>query len=352
MTTRLTDLYGEIRPEDVLPAGLPETREAVARHAGARPEEVVVTSGANLGLACVLTWARVRLPGRPVLCPRPHFPAYPSQALLQGLAVRYYNLAEDRGWQPDVEELARAVRRESPAVVIWNQPHNPTGAVLARAALERLIDEAASVGAVVVQDEVFADLVYEGEPPGPPPPAPHLVRVGGFNKRFPVLADRRIAYILAGKSLAAELALVHRTLAIGASVTDQRAAAALLADDPEWQLGRLRQELREQRDLALACLRGCPGLHAPAPAAGLFLWLRLPSGMDARQFSAGLRSRSGLWCAAGPSFGVSEQPWVRLRFAVPLRLLEPHCAAFRDFLQECLDRPSAGPSLAGPVATH
>ena len=331
----MIDGYGELRPEDVLPSGLAEARVAVAKHTGVRPEEVTITAGANLALTCILTLMRVRRRNPLVLCPRPHFPAYPSIALLQGFKPIYYDLREANGWQPDLDELTTLIDLQRPAVVLWNNPHNPTGAVFPRTITDRVIEAASAAGSVVVVDEVFADLTYDVEQPPAPPVGPHLIRVGGFNKRFPEMADQRVAYLLAPPDISRDLALIHRTLAIGAGIAAQKAVVELMARDTGALLERLRGELRRQRDEAVSRLWAGAGVHAAKPAAGLFVWFRLPPSTDAMTFGLRLRERTGVWCATGPSFGVHEEPWARLRFAVPLAdPVDDHCeCGFANFLR-------------------
>jgi aspartate/methionine/tyrosine aminotransferase len=333
MKTSLTERYGELRPEDVPPAGIAETRSAVARHTGVRPEEVVITAGACLGLTSIMTLGRVRGWNRVVLCPRPHFPAYSSVALLQGFALSFYDLRPDQGWTPDVDALEKTILAEKPGMVLWNVPHNPTGAVFDREVTDRVLAAAEAAGSVVVMDEVFADLVFDGEQPQAPALSNHLYRLGGFNKRFPSLCDDRVAYVLAPASAAADIALIHRTIAVGASVTSQKAARTILEGDTDSQLSQLRSELRRNRDYAVERLRNCPGISVEAPHAGLFVWFRLPDGTDTRRFSTDLRERTGVWCAGGHSFGYSAEPWARLRFAVPIATLRHHCDAIEGFLR-------------------
>lgn len=331
---RLTDLYDLGRPEDVSHEGEPNTRSAFASHAGVRSDEIVVTAGICLGINCALTWARLRCSGRTVLCPRPHFPAYPGMATLQGFRLAFYDLVGDSGWQPDIEKIISQIVDEDVAAILWNTPHNPTGTVFGTKTIVPILQAAESVGAVVVQDEAFASLIYQPEVTSAPTQMhPHLIRIGGLAKRFPRMADHRVGFVAAEASKAAEIGIIHRLFAVGSSVASQRAAVEVLAQKPEHELETVRQELREHRDYAVRELGRCHGIKITAPQAGIFLWVRLPDGTDARQFAYDLRENTGVWCVYGSSFGITAEPWIRFRFGVSWSKLESHCRAFRHFAQ-------------------
>lgn len=328
---RITDLYGALRPEDLEPTGLPDLRDALADFAGAPPDHVSITCGGAMALTVVLKTIRIRSDADLVLCPRPHFPGYPSLAALEGFTTGYYDLDPQMGWQLDASLLERQILDLRPAAVILNSPHNPTGSVLPGGMLERILRAAEATGSMVVLDEAFAGLVYGGEPCPSPAPHPHLVRAGSFNKRFPMMADARLGYFLAEPGFLRDASLIHRSLAIGAGIEVQQRAAELLRNGPHRILSRVRTELREHRDEAAAVLRAGGLFNLHTPEAGLFLWLRLPEGWEPFAFRDAVWDSLGFWCAAGPRFGWETQPHVRLRFAVPQELLRRQCAALVRF---------------------
>lgn len=340
MSQRLTDLYGDLRPEDLPPPGLAEAREALAAFERVNVENAALTCGGTAALMSALTVARIRGSRSHVLCPRPHFPGYPGIAALCGLHVSYYDLpraTEDKAW---LRRMAVLINNVKPSAVIVNSPHNPTGAVLADRSLVSLTELASSQGGVVVLDEAFAGITLDGERRSPLGLRPGLVRVGSFNKRFPAMADHRLGYVLAEPGWTNDIALAHRTLALGAAVSSQRALVELLAQDPRRQMRQLCDEVREHALLAMLRLGRCRHLHPIMPRAGVFMIVGLEGG-ECTRFAATLRQWTGVWCAAAPSFGAAGQSWIRLRLALPRRDLERYCNAIVDVAERTLGMPLA-----------
>ena len=147
----------------VAPAGLPELREAIAadvrsRGVAAHADQVIVTPSAKTAVFYALL-ATIE-PGSEVLVPDPGFPIYPSVARFAGGVPVSYGV--DEGNAPDVDEIEARVTPRT-RVLVLNSPNNPTGGALSAAALERL---AALVGAhqlLVVTDDIYSRLVYDGE---------------------------------------------------------------------------------------------------------------------------------------------------------------------------------------------
>lgn len=328
---RLTDLFGKVRPEDLEPSGLPELKQVLTQFTGVPMEHVSITCGGSMALTVVLKTLRIRSEANLVLCPRPHFPGYPSLAALEGFSTGYFDLDPHMDWRPDIAALERQISEVRPAAVILNSPHNPTGSVLPNAYLKHILRAAESAGTMVVLDEVFAGIVYDGKEPESPSQHPCLIRVGSFNKRFPMMADSRLGYFLAEPGFLRDASLIHRTLAIGAGIEVQRRATELLHNEPSHIIRKVCAELQEQRDEAINMLRSSGLFDLHTPEGGLFLWLRLPDDWEPFAFRDAVWESLGFWCAAGPRFGCETESRVRLRFALPQELLRKQCTALARF---------------------
>jgi aspartate/methionine/tyrosine aminotransferase len=335
MTARITDGYGTIRPEDLPPSGLHQAREALAALEGVPVDHVALTCGGSAALTSVLTVLRIRanitgLEELTALSPRPHFPAYPSLAILCGFRPKYYNVPDV--WTTEaVENLLQIIRIGRPHVILVNSPHNPTGVIFPGWLLNRISEEATTFPGSVLLDEAFSGIVLRGFRTECISIVDNVVRVGTFNKRSPAMADIRLGYILGDRELVADAALVHRTLSLGASVAAQQSLIAMINGDYLVNLERLCFELREHLKLARQLLSESPYLTCSDPVAGFFMLVSLKGEIDSAAFARELKEATGLWCAAAPSFGVTDLSWIRLRLGVPVGDLVNHCRSIVAF---------------------
>src|ERR1041385_9265264 len=172
------------------PAGLPELRERIAQTWRARraipcePANVIVTPGAKP----ILFFAMLALleAGDDVLIPSPAFPTYGSVASFLGARVVPVPLDESRGFDIDLAALReRATARAR--LLVLNSPPNPPGGVPPRATLEAIAALARERDLVVLADEIYAGMVYEGESPSIaslPGMSERTVVVDGFSKTY------------------------------------------------------------------------------------------------------------------------------------------------------------------------
>src|SRR5574341_660938 len=147
--------------------GIPEARDAVAREwtrigFPAVADRVLVTAGTSEGIELTLT-ALVN-PGEAVLVPTPTYPLYTAVLAKIGADASYYRTDPHHGWQPDLEHIESLITSRTRAIVIID-PNNPTGAVYPEPTRRALIALAERHGLVVLADEVYADLAYDGSVP-------------------------------------------------------------------------------------------------------------------------------------------------------------------------------------------
>ena len=220
------------------PFGLPELRQAIAAHtarwSGFEPDpetETTVVLGSTEGLAAVL--AAVGRRGDGVVIVEPFHEMYPAQAEIFGLAPRFVTLREDEdgaAWRLDPDELRRVAA--GARLLILNTPHNPTGKVCAPEDLEAIADVARSQELVVVADEIYEHIVFDG--------ARHrsIATWPGMRERTIVVnsisktanaTGWRIGWVLAPPHLTPAIRAVHDTLVVQAPTPLQKAAVGLLA---------------------------------------------------------------------------------------------------------------------------
>jgi methionine aminotransferase len=249
-------------------AGVPALREAIAAKAAALygtaydPEhEVTVTAGGTQAIFTAITCA-VR-PGDEVLVFEPAYDCYaPAVELAGGRVVRARLRCP--GYRPDWEEVARLLTPRTRLVVV-NSPHNPTGAVWDAADLDRLAALLRGTQALVVSDEVYEHIVFDGRRhlscSGHAELKGRSFVVGSFGKTFHA-TGWKIGHVLAPRALTAEFRKVHQFVVFSVNTPVQLALAEFLGE-PGHYLGladfyqrrrdRFRAGLQATRLTPLAC---------------------------------------------------------------------------------------------------
>ncbi len=205
-------------------AGLPELREAIAdsvsrtRGVTVSPEEVVVVPGGKP----ILFYALLALvdEGDEVIYPNPGFPIYESMIRYAGGTAVPIPLREERDFAMDVDEMARLIT-PSTKLIILNSPQNPTGGVLARGDIERAAAAIGDRNIMVLSDEIYSRLQFEGEPfsmMSVPGMEQRTILLDGFSKTY-AMTGWRIGYGVMREDLDGpnnapddQLQLVHREL--------------------------------------------------------------------------------------------------------------------------------------------
>jgi methionine aminotransferase len=249
-------------------AGAPPLRAAIAAlveaSQGVRydPEhEITVTAGGTEAIFCAITCA-VR-PGDEVILLEPAYDSYAPAVLLAGGTPVRAQLTFP-GYRPDWAQV-RALLTGRTRLIVINTPHNPTGAVLTAADLAALEALVAGTDALVLSDEVYEHMVYDGARhlgcAGAPGLKSRSFVVGSFGKTFHV-TGWKVGYVLAPPALTAELRKVHQFVTFAVNTPVQLALADHLADPRGWRelaafyqrkRDRFREGLRATRLVPLDC---------------------------------------------------------------------------------------------------
>ncbi len=328
--------------------GIPAAREAVAADYTARgvpmtPDRVVITAGTSEGIEMVLS--ALADPGDEVLVPVPTYPLYTAVCAKIGARAVYYRTDPDRGWLPDLDHLHGLVTPATRALVVID-PNNPTGAIYSAEVRRALVELADHHNVVLLADEVYGDLAYDG-PVGPiaaiEPSAP-VVSFSSLSKAY-LAPGWRAGWLAVGRSerldgvLAAILKLADGRVCSNGPV--QYAIVAALTGDRSHQVG-LRAALRERAVLTTTRLNAIEGMSCAAPTAAFYAMPRvaLPPGVTDEAFVLALLRATGVLCVYGSGFGLApEAGFFRVVFlATPAEL----AAIYDDlagFAREFLARP-------------
>jgi len=301
--------------------GLPQLREAVAAHVRATrgiecaPENVVVTPGGKP----VMFFAMLALvePGDEVCYPNPGFPIYESMIRFTGGTPVPLRLSESHGFALDLDHFEKALTPKTKLVVL-NSPHNPTGGTLTADDLARIAQVLRRFPDVVVlSDEIYSDLVYEGEHASilrHEGFADRTILLDGFSKTF-AMTGWRLGYGVMPAELAAHVArLQTNSTSCTASFTQIAGVAALQGD--RGPIRAMIEEFHRRRDLIVDGLNAIPGFRCVRPRGAFYAFPNVTgTGVPAKVLQQRLLEEAGVACLAGTAFGEWGEGYLRFSYA-------------------------------------
>ena len=297
--------------------GKPALRAAIARqHArqtgqAVDPGRIVVLAGAQCALfaacQCLLD------PGDEIVVPAPSYVTYPATIAAAAAVMVNVPMRVDGGFRPDLAAIERAITPRTRAILI-NTPTNPTGTIYTRAEIEALCALALRHDLWLIDDEVYAELVHEGEHVSPaaiPGMAEHVVVVNSLSKSH-AMTGWRVGWVVGPARV---IDAVHDlALAMLYGLPDFIQDAAIVAlDQDHAELAEHRQTYRARRDRLCQALAGIDGLVALPPAGGMFVMLDVRgTGLTADQFARRLLDEEGVSVLSGDAFGGPAAGHVRV----------------------------------------
>ena len=232
-------------------------------------------------------------------------------AALHGAAVVPYRLDPDAGFHPDADDVRRRLTPRTKLLVL-NSPSNPTGAVIPVADVQAIVEAAAANGTVVLSDEVYDQLVFDGEPVAAAQFAPDsVVGVYSFSKSH-AMTGWRLGYLAANAELAATIARIQEPLISCTSALAQAGAMAALTGSSA-TLVEMRSAYRRRRDLVVGALADA-GVDVAVPEGAFYCMYPLAAGVDSRLAALSLID-DGVACAPGAAFGQVARSHLRLSLA-------------------------------------
>ncbi len=313
-------------------AGLPELREAIAKHIAetrgipVAADEIVVTPGAKPIMFFVILALVNR--GDEVVYPNPGFPIYESVINFVGGVPVPIPLLEERGFGFDLRELERRVSRKTKLIII-NSPENPTGGVLAPDEIARIAELARHYRVPVLSDEIYRRFLYDGEfasIASLPGMKDQTIILDGFSKSY-AMTGWRLGYGVMPVALAEHLTrLMTNSASCTATFIQQAGLAALQGDDTP--VRTMVEEFRRRRDLVVDGLNRLPGVSCARPRGAFYVFpnvkaLRRPS----KEIAAYLLDEGGVALLWGTAFGEFGEGYLRLSYA-----------ASREAIQRALDQ--------------
>lgn len=302
--------------------GIPALRTAIAdkltRDNGLTydPEtEVLVTVGAAEAILCaILAFAG---PGDEVLYAEPSWLNYAAGARLAGAVPVPISVCESASYQIDPDDLRRHLTPRTRLLVIAS-PHNPTGAVQSEATLRQLADLAIRHDLLVISDEIYEKIIYDGlahvSLGSFPGMRERTITVNGFSKAYS-MTGWRLGYAAAPQPIIQTMNRVHQyTVACACSFAQAGAVAALTG--PQECVFAMVAEFRRRRDLMVHGISAVQGLSCIRPGGAFYAWVNTAgTGMTSEEFSLKLLETECVSSVPGTVFGASGEGYVRFSFS-------------------------------------
>jgi len=319
------------------PPGVPIFREAIAADFSRRrgvevsPDRVVVTPGAKPIMA-YLMMALVG-PGDEVIVPDPGFPIYESMTRFMGATPVPIPLRPERDFRLDLDEL-RSLITPRTRLLVFNSPQNPTGAVMTRSDIEGVAAIAMAHDLVVLADEIYSRILYEGEHVS-------ILTVEGMEERTVVLDGLSKTYAMTGWRLGwgilpKPLVPVFERLLINTvscTATYAQFAGAEALNGPQDAVEVMVRELRARRELIVAGLNALPGVTAPMPHGAFYAFPDVSgTGLTGRTFADRILLEAGVSVLSGTAFGQQGIGSLRVSYANSQENLRQALTRISDFL--------------------
>lgn len=302
---------------------LPELKQAVCDYyerrfgvSGITPSMVQSCNGTqegvgHLGLALLD-------PGDTILVPDPCYPVFEAGAKIADAKLEYYPLVAEHNYLPYVAGIDPEVADRAKYMIV-SLPANPVGSVGTPEVYEEIIAFAREHDLLIVHDNAYSDIVFDGEPGGSFLQYPGALEVGveffSLSKSFNV-TGARIGFLVGREDVVSAFAKLRGQIDFGMFFPIQKAAIACL-NGPRDEVEAQRLKYQVRRDALCDGLEGL-GWERPNAHGSMVVWAKLPGGRtDSMAFCEELMEKAGVVVTPGASFGPSGEGHVRMALVLP-----------------------------------
>jgi aspartate/methionine/tyrosine aminotransferase len=301
-------------------AGMPDLRKAIAdevgasRHTTVSPDEVVVVPGGKPII--FFTLMALVQQGDEVIYPNPGFPIYESMIEFLGAKAVPIPLREEREFRLDTNEL-KGLINERTKLIILNSPQNPTGGVMTKQDVEEMAAILADRDIMVLSDEIYSRLIFEGE---------HhslfsyddlrdrVILLDGFSKTY-AMTGWRMGYGVMRVDLAQQIArLMTNSNSCTASFTQKAGIEAICG--PQASVTIMNDEFKKRRDYFAERINRIKGFSCLVPKGAFYMFPNITAtGWKSKPLADALLDEAGVAALSGTSFGAYGEGYLRFSIA-------------------------------------
>ena len=311
--------------------GTPELRKAIAEweleknHVAYDPSEVLVTVG--VGEGTYASMAAFLEEGDEVLVPNPVWLNYIHVPSSLGAKPVTYHLKEENNYQIDLEELESKITDRTRMIVIVD-PSYPTGGVFSRETLERLAEIAVRHDLLVLSDEIYEQLVYDGAEhisiASLPGMKERTITLSGCSKAYS-MTGWRLGYMCAPKEIIQACVRVHQyTITCASSFVQEAAVTALKECDEDVEA--MRREYQRRKDYVVKALNEIDGISCNNPKGAFYIFVNIKKlGKTSMEMAEYLLETAKVALVPGSAFGNGGEGYLRISYACGYEELTEAC---------------------------
>ncbi len=311
--------------------GTPELRSTIAdkmlekNQVRYDPSEVLVTVGVGEGTFAGM--AAFLNPGDEVLVPNPVWLNYIHVPESLGAVPSTYSLKEENDYQVDFAELESKITSRTKMLVIVD-PSNPTGGVFSRETLERLAETARKHDLLVLSDEIYERLVYDGVEhvsiASLPGMKERTITLGGMSKAYS-MTGWRLGYLCAPREIVQACVRIHQyTVTCAPSFVQDASVVALRECDEDVEA--MRREYQRRKDYVVKAINAIDGLSCNNPKGAFYVFVNVKSlGRSSAEVAEYMLDHAKVALVPGSAFGSEGEGYLRLSYA----------AAYEEVVEAC-----------------
>lgn len=324
--------------------GIKELRELIAKAASEQYgvefslNEVAVTPGIKSAAYSAL--AAILEPGDKVGLCTPCYVAYPAMIKLAEPDAEIVTIDLKKNYNFDMERLETVVKSGIKCLIV-NSPNNPTGAMLTKTEIEKIIELCLENHVYILSDEVYDKIVFEGNIHVSfaeyKKIKNYLIIANGFSKSH-AMTGWRLGYALAPEDICYKIARLQFNTNTNVATFIQKGACSIYSH--EWNhIVDYTNELEGRMKYFHQCVNEIERLSGIMPQGGFFYWLNIEkTGLTSNEFSARLVTETGIATTPGIAFGENWDHYIRFSLAVPLEQIEKAVELLRIFMSDNLMR--------------
>ncbi len=318
--------------------GLLELREEIARDLDASygvsydpRSEILITVGVSEGLDLVMR--TILCPGDEILIPEPSYVSYAPTATLAGARPVYLKTSVENGFQVTAEMVEKAVTPRTRALLLC-YPNNPTGAVIDRERLMEIAEVVKQHDLIIVSDEVYGKLTYEGEHTcvsSLPGMRDRTILLNGFSKAY-AMTGWRVGYAAGHSDFITAMTKIHQYTMLCAPITAQVAAVEALRNGGAG-MKKMVEHYNRRRRLVLHAFQeiGLPCFE-PRGAFYAFPDIRI-TGLSSEEFATQFLKEEKVAVVPGSAFGEQGEGYIRCSYAASVEDLTEAFKRMNSFVQ-------------------
>ena len=307
--------------------GIAKLRDAIATKEGGgiSRDQVVVTPGGRFAVFSAIT--SLLRAGQEMIVIEPAWPAYKECADFVGARTKILRTTIENKWIPDTKQMERMIN-SSTKMIVLNYPNNPTGKVLDKQTIEKIVSIAKDHGLYLLSDEVYADYVFGEFTSIREYDYAKSIVIGSFSKRY-AMTGFRVGYGIANKDIISKMARVQAVAITSVAEPMQRAALAALEVDPSENV----QLMKTRLNYVCSKLKKM-SLRYIEPDGAMYVYPELPNGDDLTIIERLLEK--GVAIAPGTGFGDAYKRYVRISACQPEKTLEKGLDVIASVIREDL----------------